>query len=278
MKNEYPDKKALKILLSDDFIQKKLSIEDIQYCKEKGLMFDPINKTHDEIIEWIFKEKEKCQKIHYTNLFIASLSTNRMDLRSGLSVYAIVQTFPKHTFVLRENQQLSNVSPCKICSYYPKAINVDLSNSNLYRFLIGGLLTHQIYDYAFYLEQHNILSDIEPSDEDFRIFSDILEVIIDSDEKETPITLQKKIQKIKIFKSNADQRKGLLETLGYCSILETDKYKGLLKQYINLAVAPRKTHGSDWNYPMDWWNGKDGINKEALKFWFGNYPELKKFC
>ena len=56
-----------------------------------------------------------------------------------------------------------------------------------------------------------------------------------------------------------------------------DKYKGLLHQYTNLAIAPHKTHSSDWEYPIDFWTGKDGINKEAFKFWFGNYTELERF-
>lgn len=74
-----------------------------------------------------------------------------------------------------------------------------------------------------------------------------------------------------------DKKKALLETLGYCSILETNEHKGFLKKYTNLASAPRKTHSSDWNYPVDFWLGKDGINKDAFKFWFGEYKELEQF-
>ncbi|GMX65755.1 hypothetical protein Elgi_50260 [Paenibacillus elgii] len=42
----------------------------------------------------------------------------------------------------------------------------------------------------------------------------------------------------------------------------------------NLGLAPRFRHSSDWLYPVDWWKGEDGINKEALQFWCGEYPEL----
>ena len=56
--------------------------------------------------------------------------------------------------------------------------------------------------------------------------------------------------------------------------LEINEHKGFLKKYTNLASAPRKTHSSDWNYPVDFWLGKDGINKDAFKFWFGEYKEL----
>ena len=39
-------------------------------------------------------------------------------------------------------------------------------------------------------------------------------------------------------------------------------------------VANHK-HSSDWLYPVDWWKGRDGINQDALKFWFGEYEDLQ---
>ncbi len=86
-----------------------------------------------------------------------------------------------------------------------------------------------------------------------------------------------KIGNIRGFKSNTEQRQALLETLGYCSILETKEHKGLLEHYTNCASTPRKTHSSDWNYPVDFWSGKDGINKQAFRFWFEEYKELEQF-
>ena len=43
----------------------------------------------------------------------------------------------------------------------------------------------------------------------------------------------------------------------------------MLTRYVNMGVAPRKTHSSDWRYPVDFWLGKDGLNRAALEFWFG---------
>ncbi|WP_198553819.1 hypothetical protein [Tenacibaculum sp. Bg11-29] len=119
---------------------------------------------------------------------------------------------------------------------------------------------------------------LEPKEEDFRIFSEVLTILLEADEKETvkKIVLSK-IGKIKGFKSDKEQRQASLETLGYCSILETDEHKGFLKKYTNFASAPKKSHSSDWSYPVDLWLGKDGINKEAFRFWFGEYPQLEKF-
>jgi hypothetical protein len=59
--------------------------------------------------------------------------------------------------------------------------------------------------------------------------------------------------------------------LGALSILETSKHKGFLLGYTNLALAPRKSHGSDWAYPIGWWTGADGINVGAVRHWFGDW-------
>ena len=141
-----------------------------------------------------------------------------------------------------------------------------------------GAFDPNILTLYYYLLQTNRTEFVKPTESDFRIFSEILTILLAADEKDTvKKTVQLKIGKIKGFKSTTEQRKALLETLGYCSILETNEHKGFLKKYTNLASAPRKTHSSDWNYPVDFWLGKDGINKDAFKFWFGEYKELEQF-
>ena len=41
---------------------------------------------HDELIKLIFKEYQMADKDKYTNLFLSSLSTHRLEWRSGLPV------------------------------------------------------------------------------------------------------------------------------------------------------------------------------------------------
>jgi len=233
--------------------------------------------THDELIERIFVEYNKSDKKKITSNFLSSFSKNNINLRSGLSVFAILQTFPKHNFKLREGQTLDRITPCEICSSF---INIECDTGLIKEcFLeVGGLISHSLLIYYYYLLETNKLEVTQPTESDFRIFSEILTILLKADEKDTvKKTVQSKIGKIKGFKSDAEQRQALLETLGYCSILETDEHKGLLNNYINLATAPTKTHSSNWKYPVDFWLGKDGINKEAFEFWFGEYPELEKF-
>ena len=48
---------------------------------------------HDELIKLIFKEYQMADKDKYTNLFLSSLSTHRLEWRSGLPVLQLCRVF-----------------------------------------------------------------------------------------------------------------------------------------------------------------------------------------
>ena len=249
--------------------------------------------THDELIERIFLEYKKSDKKKYTSLFLSSLSSNSLSNRSGLAVFAIMQNFPKHAFTVNEDtlpdkllfskmdkkdkQFVISQVPCKYCS---SLLNIKVETELIEECFseVGGLIGHDLLTYYYYLLQTNKMDFVKPKDSDFRVFSEILNILMEAGETDSVKGIvQSKIGWIRGFKSNKEQRQALLETLGYCGILETNECKGLLNKYTNLAIAPKKNHNSDWNYPVDFWLGKDGVNHEALKFWFGDYPELRGF-
>jgi len=264
------DKKAYKILKDYDLLDPAdTDIEDFSYAKQHNMMFDNVFQTHDKCADELFAELKKIAKTKITNAFLYSLSSNNLNYRAGLSVYAIMQTFPDHKYEgFREN---SNV--CKFCASLAEE-EADLNFFNQCRHFTGGIVSKDIYEFTFFLKQANLLDDVAPTKTDFDIFSDIMKIICCSGEKATPNILQKQIKSIANFKSDEEQRRSLLETLGYCSILENSKHKGFLTNYTVLELAPQKKHSSDWSYPADWWTGSDGVNKNAYDFWFGNYPEL----
>jgi len=269
-----PDPKALKILLSYDvFSPNSTNKEDFEYAKKAGLLFDSEVQSHDDALALAQKIATDINKTHVTNLFLASLSTDRIEWRAGLASYAIMQSFPIHTF---KPFSLENDHTCAICCSASEA-KVNRSFMSSGRFILGGLMGYDIFELAFSLEQHNLLTDTQPTENDYRIFSAILSIIENVEHDEIPTKLQKKLQKIDGFKSTEEQRRSLLTTLGFSSILETEKHKGFLHTFSNMCQVPRKSRSTYWRYPIDWWVGKDGLNKEAIKFWFGTYPQLKQF-
>ncbi len=64
---------------------------------------------HNDLVEQLFLEYNKEDKDKYVSLFLSSLSTGNISWRGGLSVFAILQTFPNHKFKLVENQKTSKI-------------------------------------------------------------------------------------------------------------------------------------------------------------------------
>ncbi|MDB5766617.1 MAG: hypothetical protein JWQ61_1431 [Collimonas fungivorans] len=284
------DARALKILLKYDvlaagyeargyplnarqqeYVEKNgTSPDDVSYMKQHGLAFDSLKIGHDEAVRKSFEHYALCKKKHVTNLFLASFSSGRQDYRSGLSAYAFMQTMPDHVC------KLSSADVCKICSAVEVKDRLDLTGLNQQRFKCGSMIGYKTpYEIQFFLEQHHQLEDVPPAAADFAIFNAIIDILKHADDGLKPKDAHKELKKIPGFKPTTDECQYVLEILGFCSILETEQHRGYLTHYTNPGLAPSKSHSSDWAYPVDFWTGKNGINRDALKFWFGAYKEIK---
>ena len=211
--------------------------------------------THDEIISNLFSEYDKVSKKHVVELFLSSLSPRKLLWRIGLPIIAIMRTFPNHLFCVDNNSVPSDISPCQedICEFLDG----------------GGVLTHSIEDYYYGLKAINSLPSSSPQEVDIEIFHKIIACLKHS--SGSIRIVQRELKNIPNFKSNAEERRLLLETLGYCGVLCPLEHTSPYSHYVRLHIAPRTSHSSDWNYPADFWKGRDGVNIEALNFWFGDY-------
>jgi len=230
--------------------------------------------THDEGVLWLLDTRQQITKEKITDLFIASLSKRRLDWRSGLSAYAISQEFPDHN--LDNKEEWGNY--CRICGDHSYEFHQErhLNIYNHKRFSTGGYESmHTSPDaLAFYLDQMIRSEHVSPDKTDREIWAGILEILSSTKKIKSATDLEKAISRVKEFKSNKQERRSFLETLSLCGIIETKEHKGFYGSFIPQIKRERRPHGasnSDWCYPILWWKGSDGINKEALQFWFGDY-------
>lgn len=248
-----------------------ISDEEFAFLKEHGLAFDLLDMKHDEAVQKCFDYFKQCKKSHVTALFLSSFSAQRPDFRSAFAPYALMQSMPDHHFV-----QSTVPDQCAICSSRPFCADMDMTDWNVDRYKYGSMVAlKDPYKIQFHLAQHLQLAQQEPTQQDFRIFNAILDVLGSVDAKTKPKDLHKYLKKIEGFKATNDQCRMLVEALGIASILETGQHKGYLTQYTNPGLAPSKSHSSNWAYPVDFWIGADGVNRKALEFWFGDYPEIR---
>ncbi|MDQ1920887.1 hypothetical protein [Massilia pseudoviolaceinigra] len=245
--------------------------EEFEYLKEQGLAFDSLDMEHDAAVQKCFEYAKQCKKPHVTDLFLSSFTAERLDFRSGFAPFAIMQTMPEHGFT-----KSSAPGYCAICSAAAVYTDMDPTDWNVDRYKYGSIgLLKVPYVIQFHLAQYLQLAQQKPTVNDFRIFNAILDILQSVDAKTKPKDLHKHLKRIEGFKATNDQCRVLVEALGIASILETEEHKGYLTRYINPGLAPSKSHSSDWAYPVDFWTGADGVNRKALAFWFGDYPEIR---
>lgn len=259
------DNKALRILFDTYWFKggwvenPSVSRQDFEYAKNLGYMFDEQQLSHDEILIWLNKSLKSVHLEDVSNAFLASLSTRRLDLRSGVGSFSIALCFPAHKFCGKNY--------CNICGAIKKSYKIDLNLLNFERHKWGGI-RHLNPEYiAFDLECFARLDKVAPKKEDFGIMSQIIEVIKQCDNDTKPNDLEKKLKKV--FQSNKDERRVLIEILAYCGILNPKGYDSFFDKFINYSDRQIPSVAKiDWTYPICWWKGIDGINQDALNYYF----------
>lgn len=196
-------------------------------------------------------------------------------------------------------------APCYICAsrriksppFEWEGMSQEVRDDRYY-FVIGSTASaNNIYDMLYILQrinQQKCTHDV--TEQDFAMFKEIVSFLQyaepDTKIKDIikrlkdasffkPLTVRMKEdgiragEKISVAESCKFKMQSILETMGVCGILCTEKHKGAFYEYTNPAATPHTSRSSYWQYPADFWKGCDGINREAFDYWFGEYEELK---
>lgn len=243
------DKKAKSILFKTYWSSKGWKSEkitdpvDFEYAKSKGLMFDSVSFSINEVktnLEILLKQIDK-KKI--TNGFLSSLTNKRLDWRSAIASYVNAKLVLENK---REFYRINNLD-------YE---NEDLNVLNFERIKWSGVRhSDLLYNYLdLKLFDKEIIS--EPTDLDIQVFRDILNCINDSKTGDYPGKLRDRLKDV--MKGSKDQRHTIMEILGCCDILEPKSYD-------------RPTTGRhDWAF-VEYWRGEDKYNESIVNDYFGQY-------
>lgn len=240
--------------------EKCVSPENFEYAKANGYMFDDVSLSHDEIVDWLKRSFSNVQLENVSNAFLMSLSTRRLELRSALGSFAVAKNFPQHKIVGEKR--------CEICGVYDSTkATEDLNVLNFERFKWGGV-RHDSAEYiAFDLERFSEIEQEKPYEQDISLLKQILEVADNLPPDAKNRDLEKALAKI--LKSNKAERETLIQILGYCGILQPKNKPSYFDSFVNdtdRELPP--AHKIDWSYPVCWWRGSDGVNKEAIAYYF----------
>lgn len=238
-----------------------VSPEDFAFARDAGVMFDPLALSHAEVLEWVRISLQLVSREAVAAAFLASLSSRRLELRSALGSYAVGRQFPHHDY--RDESGF-----CAVCGFWGEDSRPrDLSVLNFERFKWGGV-RHAAPEYiALDLMLFSKLEPPAPSAEDRRILRAILDAAQGCGAGAKPRDLEKRLAGV--VKSNKAEREMLIQVLVYCGILQPRSRPGYFTGFVpyNRRLPPLDDR-TFWHYPINWWRGEDGVNREALKFYF----------
>ena len=246
--------------------------DDFAYAKEKGIMFDPFTILHDDCVKRIIELANTITMEQVAKAFLCSLSTRRLDWRSGISSYSSAKLFTMHTYepyvsgyMIIDGREVPTSSTCHICKNMQheiigreEYINEDVNVLNFERIKWGGVRQCDLLYILFDLEQFAKEQIPEPTDADIEIFKSILKAINSCKQGDYPSALRDKLKEISHLKSNKNERSVIIEILACIGVLKPMSY--------DRPVAGKH----DWTYAT-YWRGEDGYNKEIVETYFGEY-------
>ncbi|SFS20761.1 hypothetical protein SAMN05421771_3808 [Granulicella pectinivorans] len=206
------------------------------------------------------------ERIHpdaVANAFLSSLSSRRMDLRSALGSYSAILRLEPHPYT-----QARGRIDCAICGDYLESRQTDINILNFERLKWGGVRHTQPLYAGLDLEWFSSLQVPEATQEDRSHLRQLLDRVSTLSPHGRPNDLEKAIKGI--FASNQSERRTVIDILGLSGVLVPMGLPNFFSTYPKSAERKQPDKKNDWNYPVLWWRGSDGINEEALRFWFPN--------
>jgi hypothetical protein len=235
--------------------------DEFDIAKAAGYMFDPSVSTHDEAVTRAINVVDLIELRDVAHAFVASLTSRRLEYRSALGSYAFARVLPYH-----EPERVGARSLCVICGDPVEDQHVDWNLVNFVRIKWGGMGHGQPSYMAFDLDLFTRLDEMIPTSEDWAVLERILKVAATQDQRARPDNLERAIGKL--LPSNRHERRVLLQILGFVGILRSSASEPNFDRF--MPFGERRTE-TELAYPFSAWRGADGVDRDAVRFWF---PEI----
>jgi hypothetical protein len=241
-----------------------LSGPAVEQAIEAGLMFrGPRTSDHDETVNRIVDLVATIPMEVVTGNFVASLRSRRLDARSAFGSYSVTRHLTKHEYT---------PSPpvdgpiCSICGL-TRIHESDLNEMQFERFRWAGAqhddLTYALFD----LEQFVDTEPLAAAPEDREAMTGLLNWLDSREERASPADCSTKSWPG--IKSNKAERLRTLDILGYTSLLSAPEHPGYLDAFVERSSRrlPEFRGAEEHAYPVSWWRGHMGVNREAVRAW-----------
>ena len=222
---------------------------------------------HDQIVEAGI-ELVKCISLEQVvEAFICSLSTRNLPARSAFGSYLVLKHLQSHEFVCEADSKVPHCDLCGLRENLRFGYNDDVAEKK--PLTMPTDIAYAVADLKSFASRKLTVV----SDEDIAILKSLLGAL-----RELPAGAQlKELSKAwqGIIKSNKLERMYMLETFGFAGILCPDDQQSYQHSFVSYLTAsftqPAAYYKREWQYPVRFWTGADGVKEAAVSMYFGNY-------
>jgi hypothetical protein len=238
--------------------------EDLAYAQAAGLMQDPWELDHKTLISRLIKARDRIDRRNVAAAFASSLISRRLDTRSTLGSYARVLHLAPHRFSAETGRDT-----CRVCGL-SKTERVSLNHYTFRRIMWAGNvyqgnLTYALADLSAFQEQATELVRAEKA-----LLKQVFAAIRRLPKTAGLSDLEKSLAGL--FPGNKRERQVMLEIMGLAGILKPKDCPSLHEAWIPTTEMPEPSSSGrkEWRSPVNCWTGQDGLNEDAVAFWFGD--------
>lgn len=264
------DKKAIRLLKKS--VRTPLSSEEIEYCREKGVLTSLPHVSHDEFIQEIKKVSETISFEKAIRAFLYSISTGDFRYRTALSSLIWAKSLPVHS--CEREDKYGMIHRCTVCSLTLASERNDalpdmaaLCRDRLAqdkRFMDTCAADYVLND----LLEFQKLPDVDFCDDDLAILNRMFGLAKEISPSNKVNALLKLITAEKNLSVTGNDAYSILGVLSSCGVFDTPEDKSYASGFVR-SDDRGFIYENDIYYPLNLWRGKHGINYDAVEKFFG---------
>jgi len=224
--------------------------------------------THDQLLEQLISLREgtACKLQSAADYFVKGVAGTLPRGRSVLLDFLRLQTFEPHVF--------RGTHHCEICGLPATA---SIRSESALSAAHAGHASNEVIENVLPRWRDTLqLPEVKPAQEECKVLYDLLLLIADSENDETPGQLEKRISKARILpKTDKYKRLGILQTLAECGVLPNDLITPLFegfrsqKRFWDAHKQLKGSSRSDIVLPLAGWRGYMGVDMARYREIFG---------
>lgn len=234
----------------------------------------PLVLDHDALIAALVEARERTDRERVVAAFVSGLRAKRLDWRSPLGSYAFHLHHPLHTLdAFDPSGGTMDYLECRACGLFSNQGRRDVEIDFAYFAARRGTSTvaDDFHGPTHALADLLLFADAEvppPRDEDWAVLRELLQRVrgLPSDARLTDLNRAL----IGLFSGNKYARQQVLEILGYCGVLQPRSRPLMTERFFCWDDDQFHPHFAtrEWDYPVSWWTGADGVNDAGVAYWF----------